>query len=112
MDEEVKNAVFGNVGTLMSFRLGVTDASYIQREFQPVFGESDLINIERFHAYIKTIVNNDPVPPFSADLTKDVKKIKAEANEKIAQAVIQLSRLKYGRPKELVEAEISQRARL
>jgi len=112
MDEEVKNAVFGNVGTLISFRVGVTDASYLQREFQPVFNETDLINIERFHIYMKTIVNNEPVPPFSVDLTKDYKKYKAMANEKIAQAVIQLSRLKYGRPRELVEAEITQRARL
>lgn len=112
MDEEVKNAVFGNVGTLISFRIGVTDASYVQREFQPVFGESDLINVERFHVYMKTIVGNEPVPPFSVDLTKDFKKYKSQANEKIAEAVIQLSRLKYGRPKELVEAEISQRARL
>ncbi len=112
MDEEVKNAVFGNVGTLISFRLGVTDASFIQREFQPIFGESDLINIERFHAYMKTIVGNEPVPPFSVDMTKDIKKLKSQANEKIAQAIIQLSRLKFGRPKELVEAEVSQRARL
>jgi len=112
MEEEVKNAVFGNVGTLIAFRLGVTDASYVQREFQPIFSESDLINIERFHAYMKTIVHNDPVPPFSVDMTKDVEKLRKEANEKIAQAVIQLSRLKYGKPKELVEAEIAQRARL
>ncbi|MDH7475966.1 MAG: type IV secretion system DNA-binding domain-containing protein [Microgenomates group bacterium] len=112
MEEEVKNAVFGNVGTLISFRVGVTDAAYLQREYQPVFSESDLINIERFHAYMKTIVDNEPVPPFSVDLTKDMKKISAQANVKISQAIIQLSRLKYGRPKELVEAEIAQRARL
>lgn len=112
MEEEVKNAVFGNVGTLISFRVGVTDAAYLQREFQPVFTETDLINVERFHAYMKTIVDNEPVPPFSVDLTKDIKKWKAGANEKIAKAVIELSRLKFGRPKELVEAEISQRARL
>jgi len=112
MDDEVKNAIFGNVGTLISFRVGVTDASYMQREYQPVFGETDLINIERFHAYMKTIVDNEPVPPFSVDMTKDIKKFKAGANPKIAQAIIQLSRLKYGRPRELVEAEINQRARL
>jgi hypothetical protein len=112
MEEEVKNAVFGNVGTLIAFRLGVTDASYVQREFQPVFTESDLINVERFHAYMKTIVNNEPVPPFSVDMTKDIEKIKKEANDKLAQAIVQLSRLKYGKPKELVEAEIAQRARL
>ena len=90
----------------------MTDASYMQREYQPIFGETDLINIERFHAYMKTIVDNEPVPPFSVDMTKDIKIFKAGANPKIAQAVIQLSRLKYGRPKELVEAEINQRARL
>ncbi|MFZ6035435.1 MAG: type IV secretory system conjugative DNA transfer family protein [Patescibacteria group bacterium] len=112
MDEEVKNAVFGNVGSLISFRVGVTDASYLQREYQPIFGESDLINIERFHAYMKTIVDNEPVPPFSVDMTKDLKKYKAGANETVAQAIIQLSRLKFGKPRELVEAEVSQRARL
>jgi hypothetical protein len=112
MEEEVKNAVFGNVGTLIGFRVGVTDASYLQREFQPVFSESDLINIERFHAYMKTTVDNEPVPPFSINMTKDMKKALAAANDKIAQAVIQLSRLKFGRPRELVEAEIIQRARL
>ncbi len=112
MDEEVKNAVFGNVGTLMSFRVGVTDASYLAREFQPRFGESDLINIERFHGYMKTIVNNEPVDPFSVDMTKDVDLLKKQRNERIAQAIIQLSSLKYGRPMELVEAEINQRARL
>lgn len=112
MDDEVKNAIFGNVGTLISFRVGVTDASYMQREYQPVFGETDLINIERFHAYMKTIVDNEPVPPFSVDMTKDIKIFKAGANKKIAQAIVQLSRLKYGRPRELVEAEINQRARL
>ena len=112
MDEEVKNAVFGNVGTQIAFRVGVTDASFLQREFQPLFGESDLINIERFHAYMKTIVKNEPVPPFSVDMTKDMSKMKAESNEKIAQAITQLSRLKYGRPREFVEAEIQQRSHL
>ena len=112
MEEEVKNAVFGNVGTLITFRVGVTDASYLQREYQPVFGESDLINIEKFHTYMKTIVDNEPVDPFSVDMTKDLKKMKLQANDKIAQAIIQLSRLKFGRPRELVEAEINQRSRL
>lgn len=112
MDEEVKNAVFGNVGSLISFRVGVTDASYLSHEFQPVFGESDLINVDRYHAYMKTIADNEPIPPFSVDMTKDYKKLKAEANEKIAEAIIQLSRLKYGKPRELIEAEVSQRARL
>ncbi len=112
MDEEVKNAVFGNVGTLVSFRVGVTDANYLQHEFQPVFNETDLINIDKYNAYIKTIVRNEPVKPFSLDLTKDMSKVMEAKNPKIAEAIVQLSRLKYGRSRELVEAEITQRARL
>lgn len=112
MDDEVKNAVFGNVGSLISFRLGVTDASFIAREFQPTFSEQDLQNVERFHAYMKTIVDNDPVPAFSVDLTKDMKAFKAEANEKIAEAIVELSRLKYGKPRKMVEAETIERSNL
>ena len=112
MEEEVKNAVFGNVGTLVAFRVGVTDANYLQHEFQPTFNEADLINIDKFNAYIKTNVHNEPVKPFSVDLTKDMTRITAARNPKVAEAIIQLSRLKYGRSRELIEAEISQRARL
>lgn len=112
MEEEVKNAVFGNVGTLVSFRVGVTDANYLQHEYQPTFNEPDLINVDRFNAYVKTIVHNEPVKPFSIDLTKDMETISAARNPKISQAIVQLSRLKHGRSKELVEAEITHRARL
>ncbi|MCD6225712.1 DUF87 domain-containing protein [bacterium] len=112
MEEEVKNAVFGNVGTIISFRVGVADANYLAREFQPVFSEEDLLNVERFHAYVKTIVNNEPVPPFSMDTTKDMKEEEKKRNPKLAQTIKRLSSLKYGRPREIVEAEIAQRARL
>ena len=112
VDEEVKNAIFGNVGTLMTFRVGVTDANYLTREFQPVFDEDDLLNIERFHVYMKTIVRNEPVPPFSVDLTRDIKAIKAQSNEEVARIIREMSRLKYGRDRALVEAEINRRAKL
>ncbi len=112
MEEEVKNAIFGNVGTVTAFRVGVTDANYLQHEYQPTFNETDLINIEKYNAYIKTTVHNEPVKPFSIDLTKDMKKVTAERNSQIGKAIVELSRLKYGRSKELVEAEIAQRARL
>jgi hypothetical protein len=112
MDEEIKNAIFGNVGTHVAFRIGVTDASYYQREFQPIFNESDLINIERFHAYIKTIVNGEPTLPFSMDLTRDLEAEKRSANMKVAEAIKKLSALKFGKSRDLIEAEINQRARL
>ncbi|HZQ29946.1 MAG TPA: TraM recognition domain-containing protein [Patescibacteria group bacterium] len=112
MDEEVKNAIFGNVGTLVSFRVGVNDANYLQHEFQPVFTESDLINVDRFNAYIKTIVNGEPVPPFSMDLTRDMTEEKSLENPRVAELVRELSRLKYGVDFSTVDNSIAQRARL
>jgi len=112
MEEEVKNAIFGNVGTLLAFRVGVTDANYLQHEYQPTFNETDLINIERFNTYVKTIVDNEPAPPFSMDLTKDMVKMKALRSKKMAEMVRQLSRLKYARDKSVVEAEVIKRAKL
>ena len=112
VEEEVKNAVFGNVGTLVAFRVGVTDANYLQHEFTPTFGEDDLLNVERYHAYCKTIVNNEPVPPFSMDLSKDMAKQKAVENERVAEIIKEMSRLKYGRDEKLVEAEIARRSDL
>lgn len=112
MEEEIKNAIFGNVGTRVSFRVGVQDANYLQHEFQPTFNESDLINVERFNTYVATIINGEPVPPFSMDLTRDMSKEKAMANPRVAELIKELSRLKYGKDVNVVEAEIAQRARL
>ena len=110
--EDLKNAVFGNVGSVIAFRVGVTDANYLQHEFSPTFSEADLVNIESPHAYIKTIANGEPVVPFSLDTTKDMKKWKAMLNPQIGQAIKELSRLKYGRDTVAVEADIVQRSRL
>ncbi|MBU1000063.1 DUF87 domain-containing protein [Patescibacteria group bacterium] len=110
--EDLKNAVFGNVGTIIGFRVGITDANYLQHEFAPTFSEADLVNIESPHTYIKTIVNGEPVVPFSLDTTKDMKKWKAMLNPQIGQTIRELSRLKYGRDALQVEADIVLRSRL
>ncbi|MDD5566532.1 MAG: type IV secretory system conjugative DNA transfer family protein, partial [Candidatus Omnitrophica bacterium] len=112
MEEEVKNAIFGNVGTIVCFRVGVTDANYLQHEFSPVFQEDDLLNIEKYHGYIKTIVHNEPVQPFSVDFTKDLSEEKKKENPRLAQIIKEMSRLKYGKDAKLVEAEIARRAGL
>jgi hypothetical protein len=112
MEEEVKNAIFGNVGTLVSFRVGVTDANYLQHEFQPTFTEADLINVDVYNAYIKTIVGNEPMPPFSLDTTKDISKEQEKMNPRVSELIKELSRLKYGKDVNSIEEEISQRARL
>lgn len=112
MEEEVKNAIFGNVGTIASFRVGVTDANYLQHEFQPTFSEADLINIDRFNCYMRTLVNGEPVPPFSLDTTKDITAEKALMDPRVAELIKELSRLKYGRNVQVVEAEIVQRSHM
>ncbi|OGD74589.1 hypothetical protein A2228_03875 [Candidatus Collierbacteria bacterium RIFOXYA2_FULL_46_10] len=112
IEEEVKNAVFGNVGTLMSFRVGVQDANFLQHEFTPTFSEADLTNVERFHTFVKTIVDNEPMPPFSMDLTRDIEAERKLANPKLAEMIKKLSRLKYGKDKNILEVEIAKRARL
>lgn len=112
MDEEVKQAVFGNVGTLISFRVGVSDANFLQHEFAPTFSETDLTNVERFHAFVKTIVNNEPMTPFSMDLTKDMSIEAKERNPRVAELIKELSRLKYGQDKDILEEEIGRRAKL
>lgn len=112
IDEEVKNAVFGNVGTIVSFRIGVPDANFLQHEFTPVFNETDLTNVEKYHVYIKTIVKNEPVVPFSMSLVKDMTTVEARMNPKQAEMIKELSRLKYGKDKDMVEAEIKTRSNL
>jgi hypothetical protein len=112
IDEEVKNAVFGNVGTLISFRVGVQDANFLQHEFTPTFTEADLTNVERYHTFVKTIVDNEPVVPFSMDLTRDLETERAAANPKLAEMIKKLSRLKFGKDRNILEVEIAKRARL
>lgn len=112
MEDEVKNAIFGNVGTITSFRVGVQDANFLQHEFQPTFAEADLINVDRFNAYIRTVVHGEPVSAFSVDVTKDMAKEKALDNPRVAELIKELSRLKYAKDVHQVEAEISSRARL
>jgi type IV secretory pathway TraG/TraD family ATPase VirD4 len=112
IDQEIKDAIFGNVGTIISYRVGVDDANYLARQFTPVFGEEDLQNVERYHVYIKTLVNNEPVLPFSMNLAKDYNEIQKEKNPEIAKIITEMSRIKYGRDVKLVDAEIARRSNL
>ena len=113
VSEDLKNAIFGNVGTLMAFRVGVTDASYLQHEFAPVFGEPDLVNIEARHIYMKTQVHGEPVHPFSVDTNfPSWDAWQKQRNPQVGLAIKELSRLNFGRDKVAVESEIATRARL
>jgi hypothetical protein len=112
IDQEVKDAVIGNVGSLISFRVGVSDANFLQSEFVPTFNENDLTNVERFNVFIKTIVNNQPQPPFSMDLTRDMTQEEKMRNKQLAAHIKELSRLKFGEDRNVVEEMINRRAKL
>lgn len=112
IDDEVRNAIFGNVGTMTVFRMGVSDANIMAQEFSPIFNESDLTNIPAQTTYVKTIVEGTPVPPFSMDVKRDIVAEKKMGSPKIAEMIKELSRLKYGRDRESVEADIDRRGQM
>ena len=66
LDTDVRNAVLGNVGSIISFRLGQSDANYMAKEFYPVFESSDFTNLENYDIYLKLMINGKPSKPFSA----------------------------------------------
>ena len=106
LTDEVKNAVFGNVGSKIVFRVGAPDAQELIKEFEPDLTVNDLVNIDNFHAYIKLLIDGETDKPFNIK-TLMSKDFKPEVKERIRN----LSRQKYGRSREEVEKEILQRLR-
>lgn len=107
-DEKIKNAVFGNVGTMMNFKIGAADAEYMAKEMSPTFSDQDLINLRGFQTCIKLSVDNIISQPFSMNTVK-VWEILEKKDTEAAEAYKQLSRLKYGRERRFVEGEILKR---
>ena len=103
----VRDAVLGNAGTIVAFRMGVEDADVLAKEFAPVFGAYDLVNIEQYTAYTKLLIDNTACKPFNMMTYPPL-----PGNKELAAAIKELSRLKYGRPREIVDAEIMERAQL
>jgi hypothetical protein len=104
-DTTIRDAVFGNVGSMMCFKIGAQDAEYMAKEFAPIFSEQDLINIANFQAYLKLNIDNATSRAFSMTTVYDPSKGDIEA----AEAFRQLSRLKFAREKNFVEREIYRR---
>ena len=112
IDEQVRDAIFGNCGTLMTYRVGVQDAAILAKEFEGVFGETDLANIPAQNIYVKTVVNGTPVRPFSMNVGRDLKTEKAQGSPEVSRMVRELSRLKFGRDVAEVSEEIERRSNL
>jgi hypothetical protein len=91
---------------MAALRVGVEDAEFLEKEFQPVFTQYDLVNVEAYTANAKILVDNTPTRPFNMAMFGLVK-----GNPSIVDPLRQLSRLKYGRDRQLVEHEILVRSR-
>ncbi len=102
MEEEVRDAVFGNVGTLITFRIGAYDAEYLEKEYAPQFTETDLVNLDKYNAYVKLMINGVTSPPFSMQ-TIPPSSHSYHSHDK----VLAVSRERYGRPREIVEEKIA-----
>jgi len=104
LKDEIRAAIFGNVGTLISFRIGANDAEYLAKEFHPVFNETDLVNLPRYSMYLKLMIDGATSQPFSAD-TLPIKAYAASYKENVIKA----SRQANANRKERVEQEIHER---
>lgn len=116
-DTKFKDAIFGNVGTKVAFRIGVDDAEALTKEFAPTFNEYDFLNIPSNNAYVKLLIDNANPPGFNM-ATLPFKKVPGvpwsipgipEGNKDLAGAIRELSRLKYGKDPEIIDMEIKQR---
>ena len=104
LEEKIKDAVFGNVGSLVSFRVGREDAEFLEKQFEPVFKASDIVNINNYHAYVKLLAFGKPVKLFDIAIPAPQEGDKAKI-----EMLKNMSYEKYGRPREEVERDIQAR---
>ena len=100
----VRDAVFGNVGTMIIFRVGADDAEFLEKEFDPEFTPQDIVNLPNYKVYMKLMIDGVTSRPFSA---KTLPPMVKSGNREIEEEVIKTSRTLYCRPKEVVEREIN-----
>ena len=101
LQENIRNAVFGNVGSMAAFRIGAEDGEFLEKQFAPAFKAQDLLNIDNYNCYVKLLIRGQTSPPFS------LKTYPPEKGEReVAEVIKEISRVKYGRPREEVEREI------
>jgi len=103
LTEKVKPAVFGNVGTMISFRVGAADAEELAKEFMPTFNEEDLVNLPKYEMYLKLMIDGVASSPFSA---KGLPPLTEEEKTNQEEKAIRASREKYATPKAVVEERI------
>jgi len=107
LKEEISKAVFGNVGSMVLYRVGPEDAEFLEKQLDPVFSKNDLINVDNYKGFAKILVEGVLSKPFNIQGYPPTK-----GNQEIANALKELSRLKYGRDKDIVNREIMERTKM
>ncbi len=105
LSEEIRDAVFGNIGTIVSYRIGQNDVESLARYFKPIFDADDLLRVPNFNSIVRTLVHGVPTQPFSMVSLPPL----GNPNPKLGDALKQLSAAKYGRPRAIVDQEITER---
>ncbi|OGI86444.1 hypothetical protein A3A01_01045 [Candidatus Nomurabacteria bacterium RIFCSPLOWO2_01_FULL_39_17] len=101
LEENIKNAVFGNVGSMAVFRVGTEDATFLEQRFKPIFNAQDITKLDNYNAYVNMLVNGQPAKPFN------IKTLPPEnGNAGVVDNIKELSYMKYGRDRGEVETEI------
>ena len=104
LDEKVRSAIFGNVGTFIVFRVGAEDAEFLEKEFEPEFYATDLVNLSKYNVYIKLMIDGIASRPFSAATLNPSEKPK----DNFVDVIIENNRRRYGAPKEVVDKKIGE----
>ncbi len=107
LEEKIKNAVFGNVGSMAIYRISPEDASFVEPKFKPTFNANDITKLDNFNSYVNMLVKGTPVKPFS--MTSHWSLLGEKGNKDIIEPLKELSYMKFGRPREEVESEIMAR---
>jgi hypothetical protein len=107
LTEEIKGAVFGNVGSMAVFRISADDAKYLESKFTPTFTASDIMKIDNYHAYVSLLAKGTPKKPFDIDVLPPTK-----GDRERITALQELSYLAYGRPADEVNEEVMRKFNL
>ncbi len=103
MGTTLRDAIFGNVGTIIAFRVGAEDAEFLEKEFSPIFTMNDIINLPKYNIYIKLMIDGIVTDPFSAHTLPSPQKLKKSNRNKI----IKQSRYNFALSKKEIEAKIN-----
>jgi len=107
LKEEISKAVFGNVGSMVLYRVGPEDAEFLEKQVEPVFTRNDLVNVDNHKGFAKVLIDGVLTKPFNIQGRPPTK-----GDQEISNALKELSRLKYGRDKDIVNREIMERTRI